>query len=331
MGWAPARTLLAAAIACMLLALPSLASAHLERPSYWPDPAPDTSVSPPAGGEVAKARSLASAVTGEGPGDVRVVCQGGSLAKARKSIAGANANGFRLRPSQPRKRLSDAEAAQLLHINEDLADMCEFHSIQAAVNASGNNDRVVVMPGRYLERHSRKQPINDPACADLLQDNGQGGMAPTYRYLTECPNDQNLIYVQGREVGSEPPPEPPLEEREGIPDLGPCLRCNFQLEGSGAKPSDVVMDAGKNYGGKGNRPGAKPGVGATEDECSQVPGPCYAKDVVLRVDRAEDRKSTRLNSSHLGISYAVFCLKKKKKIKERQESKKKGKRKKTRK
>src|SRR5262245_64550011 len=28
--------------------------------------------------------------------------------------------------------------------------------------------------------------------------------------------------------------------------------------------------------------------------------------------RARDRKSTRLNSSHLGISYAVFCLKKKK-------------------
>src|ERR1035441_10777484 len=29
--------------------------------------------------------------------------------------------------------------------------------------------------------------------------------------------------------------------------------------------------------------------------------------------RLVDRKSTRLNSSHLGISYAVFCLKKKKK------------------
>src|SRR5205814_8286621 len=27
---------------------------------------------------------------------------------------------------------------------------------------------------------------------------------------------------------------------------------------------------------------------------------------------SQDRKSTRLNSSHLGISYAVFCLKKKK-------------------
>src|SRR5258705_12534221 len=30
------------------------------------------------------------------------------------------------------------------------------------------------------------------------------------------------------------------------------------------------------------------------------------------VDDPRDRKSTRLNSSHLGISYAVFCLKKKK-------------------
>src|SRR5690625_6829695 len=31
--------------------------------------------------------------------------------------------------------------------------------------------------------------------------------------------------------------------------------------------------------------------------------------------RAGDRKSTRLNSSHVAISYAVFCLKKKKKPK----------------
>src|SRR3712207_7354639 len=30
-----------------------------------------------------------------------------------------------------------------------------------------------------------------------------------------------------------------------------------------------------------------------------------------RVDRYPDRKSTRLNSSHANISYAVFCLKKK--------------------
>src|SRR5205814_4395299 len=31
----------------------------------------------------------------------------------------------------------------------------------------------------------------------------------------------------------------------------------------------------------------------------------------LALDASRDRKSTRLNSSHLGTSYAVFCLKKK--------------------
>src|SRR5699024_11597525 len=37
---------------------------------------------------------------------------------------------------------------------------------------------------------------------------------------------------------------------------------------------------------------------------------CRNLDEVLRM--VEDRKSTRLNSSHVSISYAVFCLKKKK-------------------
>src|SRR5690349_21892148 len=37
--------------------------------------------------------------------------------------------------------------------------------------------------------------------------------------------------------------------------------------------------------------------------------------------RYQDRKSTRLNSSHVEISYAVFCLKKKKKTKKNQEQK----------
>src|SRR5690606_41332174 len=35
----------------------------------------------------------------------------------------------------------------------------------------------------------------------------------------------------------------------------------------------------------------------------------------VRADLVGDRKSTRLNSSHVKISYAVFCLKKKKKHK----------------
>src|SRR5205814_1497806 len=37
----------------------------------------------------------------------------------------------------------------------------------------------------------------------------------------------------------------------------------------------------------------------------------FTKEDDTRILNDRDRKSTRLNSSHLGISYAVFCLKKK--------------------
>src|SRR5256885_5841530 len=40
-------------------------------------------------------------------------------------------------------------------------------------------------------------------------------------------------------------------------------------------------------------------------------GDALAQVGVLETVEARDRKSTRLNSSHLVISYAVFCLKKK--------------------
>src|SRR3712207_8249116 len=37
----------------------------------------------------------------------------------------------------------------------------------------------------------------------------------------------------------------------------------------------------------------------------------FVRDNCDVIDRLQDRKSTRLNSSHANISYAVFCLKKK--------------------
>src|SRR2546426_5348221 len=50
-----------------------------------------------------------------------------------------------------------------------------------------------------------------------------------------------------------------------------------------------------------------------------VPG--FHETGMVFIAFTEDRKSTRLNSSHLVISYAVFCLKKKKKTNERQRQK----------
>src|SRR5258705_6759005 len=56
---------------------------------------------------------------------------------------------------------------------------------------------------------------------------------------------------------------------------------------------------------RGERRGGAPCVGASPAlSLGERPGRAGE-------DMAQDRKSTRLNSSHLGISYAVFCLKKK--------------------
>src|SRR5439155_18956328 len=46
--------------------------------------------------------------------------------------------------------------------------------------------------------------------------------------------------------------------------------------------------------------------------------PARPRDRRGRPGAPADRKSTRLNSSHVAISYAVFCLKKKKPVQERE-------------
>jgi len=164
----------AAAALIGALVLPAFASAHIERASYWPDPAPDCAVSPCAGGEVPTARSLASAVTTGGAGVTRVVCQPDSLKRLQKSVADAKSGGYVLRPTQPRQKISAADGRALLDLNRTLFKRCGFDSIQQAVNQSGNNDRVVIMPGLYTEPQSRKAPTHDPACAQYTITNDRG-------------------------------------------------------------------------------------------------------------------------------------------------------------
>ena len=276
-GFTTRAVSLGSTLAAAMLVLPAFALAHLERPSYWPDPRPDNSVSPPAGGKVPEARSLKSAASGAGPGDVLVVCKGNngarSMALLRRAVHQARTKGYRLRPSQRKVKLSEGQARRLVRINAALAKECEYRSVQEAVLDAGNNDRIAIMPGRYTETKSRRAPENDPKCnPSLLQRDASGDLTPSYEYQVTCPNDQNLIYVQGRAITGDPP-EPPRSDRRGIPaqELGSCLRCNLQIEGTGPKPEDVIMDAGTRYRSK--LPGAKPGG--------------YAKDVVMRVDRAD--------------------------------------------
>lgn len=294
-GSRPRPLLLAALVLAGLLALPALAAAHLERPSYWPDPGVDKSVKGGAGGEVPKARSLASAATEKGPGDTYVACKGKngktSLKLVRKSIRKGVKNGYVLRPSQGKVKVSKKKGKRLLKLNRRFAEMCRFRSVQDAIDAAGNNDRVVVMPGRYTEPKSRRSPVNDPRCnPSLLQEDQGGALTPSYEYQATCPNDQNLIYVQGRAIKGEPLSSP-RPDRHGIPEqeLGKCVRCNLQFEGSGLKPEDVILDGGRNYT-NAKRPGARPGGDIPSSEChvsEGVDNPCFSKHVVLRTDRTD--------------------------------------------
>jgi hypothetical protein len=245
-------------------------------------------VSPPAGGHVPKARSLGSALLRGLPGQTRVVCQNDSLSRLAHSIAQGLAHGYDVRPTDHR-RLSLRRAIHLAVINTGLFVRCGYHQIQPAVTASGNNDRVVIMPGVYTEPTSRSAPTNDPACAQykITNDKSQAG-AVSYAYQFHCPNDQNLIAVIGRALGPGTEPQPPREDRHGIPNLGPCIRCNLQIEGSGASADDVVVDAGNpalgNHGPAGG-----------------------AKDVGIRADRADGFVLRRVTVRHVN-EHAIYLL-----------------------
>src|SRR3712207_7138967 len=81
----------------------------------------------------------------------------------------------------------------------------------------------------------------------------------------------------------------------------------FRSRATGAADGAPARGARRGRPARG-RPGAEPGGGG---------GGLRGADGRGDGHRRGDRKSTRLNSSHANISYAVFCLKKKKKVKKR--------------
>ena len=267
-------------IVVAMAVLTATAYGHVERSSYWPDPAPDKSVKPAAGGKVPRARSLAAALKARSRGDTRVVCQRGSLKRAIRSIDSAHRKGWVLRPSQGKRKLSARNARRLKRQNRAFSKRCKFHSIQTAIKRSHNNDRVVVMPGKYIEPASRKKPTNDPKCQQYKEQSDKGTGAATFKYQVKCPNDQSLIYLQGRALVKTPPPNPPLVDRHGIPDNGRCIRCNVQIDGTGAKPEDTLVDLAK-------------------DTHAKLRGPSEAiKDVGIRADRADGLVIRNMSFAH---------------------------------
>src|SRR5690625_5638284 len=80
---------------------------------------------------------------------------------------------------------------------------------------------------------------------------------------------------------------------------------------------DVVILGGGSGGYATALRSAQLGKSVVLIEAGKLGGTCLhngcipTKALLHAAEVAEDRKSTRLNSSHVAISYAVFCLKKK--------------------
>src|SRR5437899_10025107 len=97
-----------------------------------------------------------------------------------------------------------------------------------------------------------------------------------------------------------------------------ALQNVFEKRGSNDAPPVGLGRGAEHHGLERVVGGTRVAVGELGDAFEQIIAnldllaPKAALGVGERPPEQTDRKSTRLNSSHLGISYAVFCLKKKK-------------------
>src|SRR2546426_5113575 len=110
-----------------------------------------------------------------------------------------------------------------------------------------------------------------------------------------------------------PPPEPPPPSPPRAAPPHRRLDPPSPADRAGARER-VLPEERADHARPGTCPRGDPARRAAGGARDRTLRPRHSEeDGGRRGGRAQDRKSTRLNSSHLVISYAVFCLKKKKK------------------
>ena len=117
------------------------------------------------------------------------------------------------------------------------------------------------MPGAYTEPESRaRPPTTRGATRPCCRRTPAARPRPSYGYQVELPQRPEPGLRPGPRRSPGRRPRRRCSNRQGIPEqeLGACVRCNLQIEGSGPKPTDVILDAGTDYSGQ-RGPSAKPG------------------------------------------------------------------------
>src|SRR5690606_42043325 len=98
------------------------------------------------------------------------------------------------------------------------------------------------------------------------------------------------------------PPTPPLFPTRRSSDLDQSFWGDYDMLSTGLVPEPTLDTVTFRNG---------PLLAARRTINDPVRGPVTTSDILFNPSTVLDRKSTRLNSSHVKISYAVFCLKKK--------------------
>lgn len=135
--------------------------------------------------------------------------------------------------------------APLRQRNLALLERCRFEHIQQAVNwirAEGESGtRILVQPGVYREEPSRDArerlhgaPVDRPElaadCAGVAAATGGGKEPLTYEQQVTCPHLQNLVAV----LGDRSPHDGSIACDNNL--------CDLQIEGTGGRPRDVIVD-----------------------------------------------------------------------------------------
>jgi hypothetical protein len=126
------------------------------------------------------------------------------------------------------RKISDSP---LRRLNQHLLTRCRFHTIQDAVDYAQNNYRIEILPGVY-----RELPSLTPApggCESIYAQVAAGNGVISYDDERRCPNAKNLIAIMGDTNGN------------GLCDS----KCNLQIEGTGEKPEDVIVEGDRFSGG----------------------------------------------------------------------------------
>src|SRR5690606_31605067 len=159
-----------------------------------------------------------------------------------------------------------------------------------------------LMPAEHPECPARLDAINNQ-----LMANGIDGLL--YHRVSIAATDEQLLRVHTQahlqKVATAPPPQETISLTDDVYLSAKTFTAARYAAGAVVMGVDMIM-AGKTDAVFCNvRP---PGHHA---ERARAMGFCIINNIAVGAAHALDRKSTRLNSSHVKISYAVFCLKKK--------------------